>query len=114
MSDEMEYFAPRENLEEVVRKGDHRDSLIAMRDFVAHELEGNRCKTCFMSQMRTGELSALVLRLQKLVEDIEAIPDPNAEGEVDDLEKLRKSKLARAPKAEDLPRSPYGRFDSGS
>lgn len=113
MGDEMEYFAPRENLEEVVRKGVHRDSLIAMRDFVAHELEGNRCKTCRMSQMRTGELSALVLRLQKLIEDIEAIPDPNAEGEVDELERLRKSKSSRAPAAPDLPRTAHQRFDAG-
>lgn len=110
----MEYFAPRENLEEVVRKGITRDSLIAMRDFVAHELEVNRFKTCFMSQMRTGELPALALRLQKLIEDIEAIPDPNAEGEVDDLEKLRKSKSSRAPKAPDPLRTAFGRLNAGS
>jgi predicted RNase H-like HicB family nuclease len=99
MSDAMEYFAERPNLEEVVKKGDTRESLIAMRDFVAHELEGNRCKMCHMAQMRTGELSALVLRLQKLIEDIAAIPDPNAGEEVDELEQLRNRKSASTPGA---------------
>lgn len=99
MSDAMEHFADRPNLEVIVKQGDTRESLIAMRDFVAHELEGNRCKTCHMTQMRTGELSALVLRLQKLIEDIAAIPDPNADGEVDELEQLRARKSARTPGA---------------
>jgi hypothetical protein len=86
MSDEMEYFAPRDNLEEVVKKGDYRESLIALRNYVAHELEGNRCKTCSMSQLRTGDTASLVLRLQKIIEDIRAIPDPNEE--VDEFDRL--------------------------
>lgn len=110
MSDEMEYFAPRPNLEEIVRKGDYRDSLVAMRDFVAHELEGNRCKQCHMTQMRTGELSALVLRLQKLIEDIAAIPDPNEE--VDDLERIRQRKASRAPTSTDFAPPASGGFNS--
>lgn len=97
MADEMEYFAPRPNLEEVVKRGDYRESLMAMRDFVAHELEGNRCKNCYMTQMRTGELSALVLRLQKLIEDIAAIPDKDEE--VDEFDRLisREPDWASAP-----------------
>ncbi|GGR52008.1 hypothetical protein [Streptomyces roseolus] len=107
MSDEMEFFAPRPNLEEVVKRGDYRESLIAMRDFVAHELEGNRCKTCYMTQMRTGELSALVLRLQKLIEDIAAISDPD--GEVDEFDRLiaREADWSSAPP--DFPPSTGGR-----
>lgn len=103
MSDAMEYFAGRPSIEEAVKKGDHRDSLIALRDYVAHELEGNRCKTCSMSQLRTGDTAALVLRLQKLIEDIQALPDPNAEGDVDELEQLRARKSSRLPDPEASP-----------
>lgn len=91
MSDEMEYFAPRDDLEQIVKKGNYRESLIALRDYVAHELEGNRCKTCSMSQLRTGDTASLVLRLQKIIEDIRAIPDPNEE--VDEFDQL----IAREP-----------------
>jgi hypothetical protein len=91
MSDEMEHFAERPDLEKIVKDGDYRESLEAMRDFVAHELQGNRCKTCHMSQMKTGEVSALVLRLQKIIEDIQALPDPNEEG--DEFDRL----IARTP-----------------
>jgi hypothetical protein len=108
MSDEFEYFAPRDNLEEIVKKGHYRESLIALRNYVAHELEGNRCKQCSMSQLRTGDTAALVLRLQKIIEDIEAIPDPNEE--VDDLERLRKRKASGAPAAPDLPPPSSGGF----
>lgn len=97
MSDEFEYFAPRPSIAEAVSKNDYRESLIALRDYVAHELEGNRCKTCAMSQLRTGDTAALVLRLQKIIEDIQAIPDPNAEG--DELDAIRKRKASRAPEA---------------
>lgn len=95
MSDSFEYFAPRASLEEVVAKGDHRDSLIALRDYVAHELESNRCSKCFNSQLRTGDTAALVLRLQKIIEDIEAIADPDEDA--DDLTLLRQRKASRAP-----------------
>jgi hypothetical protein len=95
VSDEMEYFAPRPSIEEAVKKGDYRESLLALRDYVAHELEGNRCKTCRMSQLRTGDTAALVLRLQKIIEDIKAIPDPNEDA--DELELLRQRKASRAP-----------------
>lgn len=101
MSDAMEYFAPRDSIEQAMRdpKTTYRDKLIALRDYVAHELEANRCKTCFNSQLRTGDTAALVLRLKAILDDIEAIPDPNAEGEVDDLEALRNRKASRAPAA---------------
>lgn len=91
MSDEAEYFAPRENIESAMKKpgATLRDKLIALRDYVAHELEGHRCKTCSMSQLRTGDTASLVLRLKSILDDIEALPDPDLMGELDDLEMLR-------------------------
>jgi len=59
---------------DIISKGDTRESLVALRDYVAHELEGNRCPKCAMSQLRTGDTAALVLRLQKIIEDIEKLP----------------------------------------
>jgi hypothetical protein len=75
-----------DDLENIVKQGDYRESLIALRDYVAHELQGNRCNTCRMSQLRTGDTASLVLRLQKIIEDIRAIPDPNEE--VDEFDRL--------------------------
>lgn len=106
--DEMEYFAPRPNLEEVVKRGDYIESLEAMRDFVAHELEGNRCKTCHMTQMRTGELSALVLRLQKLIEDI-AVATSKSDGEVDEFDRLISQEPDWASAPPDFPPPSNGR-----
>ncbi|MGW6255421.1 hypothetical protein [Streptomyces sp. NPDC055085] len=74
-------YGPRTEIVDEVRSGDHRRSLIALRDYVAHELEGNRCSKCAMSQLRTGDTAALVLRLQKLIEDIQALKDPKAESQ---------------------------------
>lgn len=59
---------------DIISAGDTRESLVALRDYVAHELEGNRCPKCAMSQLRTGDTAALVLRLQKIIEDIEKLP----------------------------------------
>jgi hypothetical protein len=78
---------------EEIESGDYRRSLVAMRDLVAHELDGVRCNNCQMLQIRSGETSALVLRLQKIIEDIQAIPAPDEEK--DDLEKLRERKTSR-------------------
>lgn len=67
-----------------VESGDTLRSLIALRDYVAHELQGNRCKTCEMSKLRTGDTAALVLRLQKIIEDVAVLQPakPNPEGVV--------------------------------
>jgi hypothetical protein len=62
-------------LSAAAKSGSTRRALVALRDILAHEIEGNRCKTCRMTQMRTGELSALALRFQKVIEDLEALPD---------------------------------------
>lgn len=90
-----DFFSPRVSMVEAVGSNDYRESLLALRDYVAHELDGNRCKQCAMSQLRTGDTAALVLRLQKIIEDIQAIPDPSVEA--DDLELLRQRKASRAP-----------------
>jgi hypothetical protein len=88
-ADEAEYFAERESVEVAMKKGTYRDKLIALRDYVAHELEGNRCKTCAMSQLRTGDTASLVQKLKILLDDIEALPDPNEVSDEDPLERLR-------------------------
>lgn len=61
-------------LTDAIASGDRRRSLVAMRDFIAWELEGHRCRQCAMSQLRTGDTAALLLRLSKVMEEIEALP----------------------------------------
>lgn len=77
-----------------IESDDERRQLTALRDYVAHELEGNRCNTCMMSKLRTGDTAALVLRLQKIIEDIRALPPENAEGKVTRLESIRGRRAA--------------------
>lgn len=57
-----------------IKSNDHRRQLVAMRDLMAQELDGNRCRACQMLQMRSGEIAALVLRLQKVIEEIKTLP----------------------------------------
>lgn len=87
-NDEAEYFAPRESIERIMAdpNATYRDKLIGLRDYVAHELEANRCKTCFNSQLRTGDTASLVLRLKSILDDIQALPDPS--DEEDDFDRL--------------------------
>lgn len=59
------------DLEKEVAEGDHLSVLRALAALAAHELAGNRCKTCKMSVMKMGEISSLMLRLQKIYEEIE-------------------------------------------
>lgn len=85
------------SLAEEIASGDLRRQLVALRDYVAHELEANRCRTCQMSQLRTGDTAALVLRLQKINEEIAALPPES--GEVSPLDELRARRAARTPEA---------------
>lgn len=62
-------------LEDAVASGDPKRSLIAIRDYLAHELSGHRCKSCMMSQLRTGDTAALVLRLTTVIRDIQEFGD---------------------------------------
>lgn len=94
----------RESLEDVVGEGDYRASLLAIRDYLAHELEVNRCNTCMASKLRTGDQAALVLRLTDTLEKIRELPNVN--GEVSELERLRQRKAARTPNATAPPRPP--------
>lgn len=80
------------NLEEEIKSGDRRRSLVALRDYLAHELQGHRCNSCAMSQLRTGDTAALVLRLQKVMEELEAIP--NSDAEVTELDRLRQDRVS--------------------
>lgn len=82
------------DLEDTVKSGDRRASLIALRDYLAHELAGNRCRSCEISKLKTGDTAALVLRLQKVMEEIEAMP--SADAEVTELDRLRQGRNSDA------------------
>lgn len=84
-----------QSLEEAIETGDRRVSLLAIRKYLAHELEGNRCKACAMSQLRTGDTAALVLRLMKVLEEIDQLP--REDGEVTELDALRARRADRTP-----------------
>lgn len=80
------------DLETAVKSGDRRAALIALRDYLAHELQVHRCKTCQAFQLRTGDTAALVLRLQKVMEEIEQMPAGDAE--VTELDRIRARRAA--------------------
>lgn len=83
------------SLEEAVKSGDRRLSLVALRDYLAHELQVHRCNTCQAFQLRTGDTAALVLRLQKVMEELESIPE--ADAEVTELDRLRQGRDSGTP-----------------
>ncbi len=62
-------------MEAELKSGDLRRQLTAMRDYLVHELSVHRCKQCEASRLKTGDTAALVLRLQKVIEDLSKIPD---------------------------------------
>ncbi|WIF20498.1 hypothetical protein SEA_JFLIX2_7 [Rhodococcus phage Jflix2] len=90
---------PRSDLVEEVKSGDMRRALTAIRDYVVHELDGNRCKQCEMSKLKTGDTAALVLRLQKILEEIAALPVEKKPGEDDEPEELTGLARIRALRA---------------
>lgn len=73
------------SLPEVVAIGDRRGSLVALRDFLA-------------SQLLTAErdVPALVRQLTNVLNEIEAIPAPDVESKLDDLESKRAARRAAA------------------
>lgn len=83
------------DLEDAVKSGDERASLMAIRDFLVHELEVNRCNTCLASKLRTGDTAALVLRLTTVLKEIQALPLPD-EG-VTKLDELRARRSSGSP-----------------
>ena len=84
---------------DAVKSSDRRVQLEAIRDYLSHELEVNRCNTCMASKLRTGDTAALVLRLMKVLEEIEELPKEG--GEVTSLGKLRLAASSRTPNAKD-------------
>jgi hypothetical protein len=98
----------RRKLTEVVQQENLRESLEAIRDYIADQLEGNLCSTCLNSRLRTGDQASLILRLQTVLEQIEKIPVYDAE--VSELEKIRNR--AGTPRA--VTRQQGGRHPSGT
>lgn len=64
---------------EVAVKGDRRAQLESIRDYVAHQLEGELCNNCLMSRLRTGDQASLILRLQTVLAELDALPSGEAE-----------------------------------
>lgn len=77
MPDEFNMEFPREALKKAV-KGTRREQLEAIRDYIANELEANLCSTCKNSRLRTGDQASLILRLQNVLAEIEALGDAKA------------------------------------
>src|SRR3954467_9161165 len=98
----------RKKLTEVVANEDRRESLEAIRDYIAHQLEANLCGTCLNSRLRTGDQASLILRLTTVMEEIDKIPVYDAE--VTQLEALRGR--AETPRAKS--RQQGGRHASGT
>lgn len=88
---------PQTDFERAIAGEDEREQLEALRDLLAHELAGNRCKSCRMSQMRQSDLAALSLRLQKVLEALRALP-PKGE-EVSTLDRIRGRRGDGVPEA---------------
>jgi hypothetical protein len=79
---------------DAVTKGTMREALDALIALAAHELSGNRCSKCQMSQMKTGDIASLMLRTQKLLEERNAIPEPGEEKS--QIEKMKEARNAGA------------------
>lgn len=88
--------------EAAIKSGDPRQQLTALRDLVANELNVHRCDRCSALQLRTGDTAALALRLQKIIEDIAALPAEAGEEETE-LERLRRIKATRTSAPSDKP-----------
>lgn len=85
------------DLQVAVKSEDRRTQLEAIRDYIARELEANLCNTCLNSRLRTGDQASLLLRLQKVLEDIEALPAENEE--VSEFERIRLARVHRLAEA---------------
>lgn len=67
-----------EDFMKALQSSDRRTQLEALRDLVAHELSVNRCEKCEAIRIRASDTAALVLRLQKILEELAALPLPGA------------------------------------
>lgn len=78
----------RTALKQAVRSGDRRAQLEAIRDYIAHELEANLCGSCKNSKLRTGDQASLILRLQTVLAEIDALPSEEGESRLGQLRRL--------------------------
>ncbi len=62
-----------------IQSTDRRTQLETLRDLVAHQLTANRCSECKTIEIRQSDIAALVLRLQKILDELESIPEQTAE-----------------------------------
>lgn len=87
MPDEFTMEFPREELRNAV-KGSRREQLEAIRDYIARELEQHLCHTCQASKLRTGDQASLILRLQTVLAEIDALGDPAKENRLASVRSL--------------------------
>lgn len=59
-----------EDIEKKLVSEDELDELVGIRDYLIHELIGNRCSSCHMSKLRTGDTAALTKQLRDVLERI--------------------------------------------
>ena len=64
------YQSSDEEIERKLTSGDDFEELIGIRDYLIHELVGNRCGACQMSKLRTGDTAALTKQLRDTLERI--------------------------------------------
>ncbi|MCX4912817.1 hypothetical protein [Streptomyces sp. NBC_00687] len=71
---------------EAIADGDKRTQLEAIRDRLAAEIEGDDCCDCGKPRRSFGgETAALALRLVKVLEALESIPESTVVSRVDEL-----------------------------
>lgn len=106
---------PQRTLAEAV-KGTRREQLEAIRDHIAHELEANLCTTCKNSRLRTGDQASLILRLQTVLQELDALPGEEEENRLDNIRSLGGLSVVRssAPPPVGGPESPSEQRRTGS
>lgn len=72
---------------EDVKSDDPREQWEALRDYLVHELKGNRCVQCQMSRLKEGATAALVLQLRQVLQSLQDLPQ--ADVDKNPLEKIR-------------------------
>lgn len=99
MPDEFSMEFPREVLKQAV-KGTRREQLEAIRDYIAEQLEANLCSTCLNSRLRTGDQASLILRLQTVLAEIDALVDDKKVNRLASVRSLHSGDGAAAPTAQ--------------
>jgi hypothetical protein len=77
-------------LEQAVKKGDYRGSLVELRDYLARSLD-----ECYSGRDR----AALAARLQAVLADIEAVPDKAEVSAADEIAARRASRRSSPPRS---------------